>query len=67
MHQKIMNSTSSGEFEVLCRGLLVWRKTYWYREISVFGLVSRGQILLIKAVCLARLQAREFGVATCIL
>jgi hypothetical protein len=27
----------------------------------------RNQILLIKAVCLARLQAREFGVATCIL
>jgi hypothetical protein len=25
------------------------------------------QILLIKAVCLARLQAREFDVATCVL
>jgi hypothetical protein len=29
--------------------------------------MSPLQILLIKAVCLARLQAREFGVATCIL
>ncbi len=31
------------------------------------GKMTPKQILLIKAVCLARLQAREFGVATCVL
>jgi hypothetical protein len=30
-------------------------------------MLCENQILLIKAVCLARLQAREFGVATCVL
>jgi hypothetical protein len=35
-------------------------------EVFLFGR-GRYQILLIKAVCLARLQAREFGVATCVL
>jgi hypothetical protein len=45
-------------------------------EVKIIGFRSKinlrpgaaqNQILLIKAVCLARLQAREFGVATCVL
>jgi hypothetical protein len=36
-------------------------------QFKIDNFVDFTQILLIKAVCLARLQAREFGVATCIL